>query len=113
MAHQDLITLDGAFKMSIEAGSRTRESTPHQLLPIPIALVADHELQKQTKHMQSCWDRAVCKELEVVDRYTKVAVLIIHWVAELDTDLGCGQEVCRLPTPQLTEADCSQGCGTR
>lgn len=42
--------------------------------------------------MQSWWDEAIVKNMDLPDGYSRAAVLIVKWDAELD-ELNTGQEV--------------------
>jgi len=57
------------------------------------AVAMENEIEKQNSSLRQCFDRVMCKELGVPDRYQSVAVLIVRWAQHLDEDLGCHEEV--------------------
>lgn len=56
-------------------------------------LQADAENERRNTVMQSQWDRAMCREFKIPDKYQSVACLIVRWDDELDKDLNCRAEV--------------------
>ena len=76
--YADLI---GVSMVQDDAGSR--ETSGHG--------VTDEENSK----MQVIWDQAMCKEMEILEGYQNVAVLIIKWTEELD-HVKSGDEVGQL-----------------
>lgn len=53
----------------------------------------DQNLHERNDAMRHHWEKAVCQELGVPDRYSKVAALMIRWDNEFDKDLRCETEV--------------------
>jgi len=65
----------------------------------------DAAYRERAAVMQSWWDEAIVRNMDLPDGYISVAVLLIKWDAELD-ELKTGEEVERNPTfsfpPRLT-----------
>ncbi|CAO2656431.1 Nn.00g052340.m01.CDS01 [Neocucurbitaria sp. VM-36] len=57
----------------------------------------DVEYQAKAAEMHMWWDEAIAKNMNLPDGYTKVAVLLIKWAAELD-ELNTGEEAQELDT---------------
>ena len=53
----------------------------------------ENVIQRQDAWMQQCWNKTMSEKLGTPDRYSHIAVLIVHWVHELDGDLNCWKEV--------------------
>ena len=70
-----------------------RNAPPQHLNTSPGEMEKDKVVQTQDSRMRQHWDKVMCKELDIPDRYHHVAILIIRWVKELDLDLQCGGEV--------------------
>jgi hypothetical protein len=90
---------------------KSRASSPFRTSDSPTNPARDEAAVKQDAHMRECFQSfktTVGKELGISSHYTHIAVLIIHWARELDTDLRCFEEV----TPGLTSRVCTYGVDT-
>jgi hypothetical protein len=55
--------------------------------------VKEDIVEKQNARMRMHWDDSTCRELEISNRYSRVACLLIQWHDDLDKDLQCSGEV--------------------
>lgn len=58
-------------------------------------------VQKEDSRMRQTWDKVMCKEMGIPDRYQHVAVLIVRWVKGLDPHMDCEEEVSDLDSQSL------------
>jgi hypothetical protein len=95
---------------SIENGSVGSSDAPKEELPSEHHTI-DRQDAERAALMQSWWDEAIVRNMDLPDGYTDVAVLLIKWDDELD-ELKTGEEVTRT-TPYICPAETDTGTGER
>ena len=73
--------------------ARSRGSSPIPTSDNPAACEREDIVVGQDDRMRQCFRTALGKELGICSHYTHVAVLIVHWARELNTDLKFETEV--------------------
>jgi hypothetical protein len=95
---------------SIENGSVGSSDAPKEELPSEHHTI-DRQDAERAALMQSWWDEAIVRNMDLPDGYTDVAVLLIKWDDELD-ELKTGEEVTRT-TPYICPAETDTRTGER
>lgn len=72
---------------------KSRASSPFRTTDSSTNLEKEGVIVAQDTRMRQTFKTTIGKELGICNHYTHIAVLIIHWAQELDTDLQCGKEV--------------------
>ena len=79
---------------SIESVAQAIETSPDDVLPDGRTSAAGDEAEKQrADEMRMWWNEALAKNMNLLEGYEQVSVLIIKWADELD-ELKTKAEVC-------------------
>lgn len=82
----------------IEGPLRLGRTIASHVSPFPKAcsstdMEKESVIHKQDAWMRQAWNKTMSEKLGIPDRYSHVAVLIVRWVKELDSELKCWEEV--------------------